>query len=307
VPGSGRRITGETVEGDEPADMFFGTEVHMRLHDTAQVFELRIPKLLKDAQGQWRIADPPELDGQFLLFIEMGFPLTQRLLSFEHYPYPLQTGNYWTYQVRREDRELSTDIPSPSEEVAEGTGEGPDDGGGPVAGEPPDPFAEDESAADLERYRDEVVDREDYDGYALVRIRRTYDDPERTTERFAYLMTAYRLYRCNADCRRNIEDISWLLAHLSHRTPELIFPLEPGMGWRTGGRLDADGEYQSRSQYESADVPAGNFVDAVCITKGTTLGREHRYFVRGIGVVLTRTEAATQITYAELIDYRIIP
>ncbi len=40
---------------------------------------------------------------------------------------------------------------------------------------------------------------------------------------------------------------------------------------------------------------------------GVVAGREDRYIAPGIGVVLTRMDGATETTYLELVDYRIIP
>ena len=92
--GAGRLVSGELAEGDEVPVMAFGTEVSMRLRDTDQVFVLRLPKLLVDSEGQWRIAAGPELGGMLELFMAMGFHLSPRLLAFEHYPLPYFTGNF---------------------------------------------------------------------------------------------------------------------------------------------------------------------------------------------------------------------
>ena len=280
--GSGRLVTGEVADDEQVPAMVLGTELRMRLRDTEQVFRLRLPKLLLNEDGQWRLAEAPEIGGMLSLFIDMGFHLSPSMLEFEHHPLPYFSGNYWTYQVRTE-RNPSSDDSSPAED------------------DEPD---QDEA---LPTFRDEVLSRDDYDGYALVRIRRSYDDLSRGEETDYYLLTARRLYYCERDCRRNIEDVSWLLAHLSRRTPELVFPLRPGIGWRTGGRFDSEGEYQTRSRFELADVPAGFFEQSVCVSQSIVEGREHRFFVRGLGVVLTRIDGGVETTYYELVDYRTIP
>jgi hypothetical protein len=289
--GAGRLASGELADDDEPSVMVWGTEVRMRLHDSDQVFRLRMPKLLVTPDGQWRLAEAPRIGGMLQLFIDMGFHLSPTLLAFEHYPLPLQTGNYWTYQVRVEEGEWDADARRRHRPRSEGDAAG--------TGQPAEPG--------LLTFRDDVVARQDYDAYALVRIRRRYDDPDQSTDRIDLLLTPRRVYRCNRDCRRRIEDVSWLLAHLSRRVPELIFPLRPGVAWRTGGRLDLDGEYQTRHDYEVADVPAGHFEHSVCITRSITEGREHRYFVPGIGIVLTHIDTPTESRFYELVDYRIMP
>jgi hypothetical protein len=290
-----RRVTGEIIPAgsSEPGEMVLGSEIVLRLGDTDQLFRLRLPKVLRDATGQWRLAEAPEVGGTLQLFTEMGFQLSGTLLSFEHYPLPWQTGNYWMYQVRTLERQVGE-----VEARIEGH---------------PEPERRDRSERVVARdpslplIRDEVASRQDYDGYSLVWIARTDGQPRSTPRRRAYLVTARRVYRCERDCQRHIDEIDWLLDHLSRRTPELIFPLRPGLGWRTGGRLSAEGEYQTRQREEVAHVPAGRFEGTICVTRSTNEGREHRYVAPGIGVVLTRVEGSTTTTYQELVEYRILP
>ena len=291
--GSGRLVTGEVADDEQVPAMVLGTELRMRLRDTEQVFRLRLPKLLLNAHGQWRLAEAPEIGGMLSLFIDMGFHLSPSLLEFEHHPLPYFSGNYWTYRIRREPRDLS-------DEANEDDNTSSNDS---AVDEELEPDQEEE----LPTFREDVLSRDDYDGYALVRIRRSYDDLSHGEENVYYLLTARRLYYCERECRRNIEDVSWLLAHLSRRTPELVFPLRPGIGWRTGGRYDSDGEYQTRSRFELADVPAGFFEQAVCVSQSIVEGHEHRFFVRGLGIVLTRIDGGVETTYYELVDYRSIP
>jgi len=277
---SGRLASGEQAEEPELAVMVWGTEVVMRLGETDQTFRLRLPKVLRTADGRWGLAEAPELGGRFEMYLAMGFHLSSQMLAFEHYPLPLHTGNYWTYQIRALPR---------------------------LAG---DGHAEPEHTLDhdLPRFRDEVVARDDFDGYALVRVRRNWlESDQRSSDRW-YVLTARRVFRCNRDCRRNIERIDWLLSHLSTSvTPEYVFPLSPGMGWRSGGRSDLEGDYQSWSDFELAVVPAGQFERAIRVTHSARAGRVNSFFVSGLGPVLERIDGATDTTYHELVDYRIIP
>ncbi|MBN1944908.1 MAG: hypothetical protein JW797_04490 [Bradymonadales bacterium] len=344
----GRLVTGAVARGNEQPVMYWGIEVRMRLFDTEQVFRLRFPKILQAPDGHWGLAEPPEVDGMLQLFVQMGFHLAPTMLSFEHYPYPLFTGNYWTYQVREVPRSSSMEADWGSGEAAV-----PEEPEGPVRSrerssmeEPLPPLEPDQTwtvelgpveeteeetggpnheedghpgegervgSGDVEeqtvypRFIDEVVSREDYEGYSLVEIGREYLDQTMTPTSRYYVLTARRIYRCDRDCRRNIRDISWLLVHFSRRVPDLVFPLRTSMGWRTGGRPDMRGECRTRSRLELADTPAGRFESTVCISRSTAQGKEHRFFQPGIGVVLTRIDGSTSIRYEELVDYRIIP
>jgi hypothetical protein len=266
--GSGRLVTGELTDDNQLAVMILGSEMRLHLRDSSQSFVLRVPKLLLSPDGRWQLAEAPRLGGMLELFMAMGLHLSPALLRFEHHPLPYFTGNYWTYRVRG-------DVP-----LAEG---------------------------DDPTYRDEVVSREEFDGYAVIEISRTWSDESRRTRNRHYLLTARRLFRCNADCRRNRSDVSWLLSDLSRRTPVLIFPLRPGIGWRTGGRLDVTGEYAASTSFEVADVPAGRYEQTVMVTNSGNRGTVHRYVVPGIGVVMTRIDGALDVSYEELIDYRVIP
>lgn len=279
--GSYRLVTGARATVPEEAIMVWGAELRMRRTDSDLVFRIRIPKLLKLPSGEWRIAEVPELGGRLEMFLAMGFHLSPVLLAFEHYPLPLHTANYWTYQVRSIPRLSPSEMGDVGHEADE----------------------------TLDRYRDVVLSRQEYDGYALVRLRREYlSDQERRDETVSYLLTARRMFLCNRDCRRNVENIDWLLSHFSNAvTPELVFPLLPNMSWRRGGRPDLDGDYRTWSEYESSNVPAGHFDRTVRVMNSARSGRTHRFLASGIGVVLVRIDGATDTVFHELVDYRIIP
>ena len=278
--GSYRMVSGERAPVPEVAVMVWGTDIRMRLRGSELVLRIRLPKLLRNTAGEWKLAEAPELGGRLQMFLDMGFHLSPTLLAFQHYPLPLHTGNYWAYQVRTVPRTSPDQLSQETHEL-------------------------DES---LPRFRDQVITREEYDGYALVRLDREFDDPEQRTETNYYLLTARRVFLCNRDCRRNIEDINWLLSHLSAAvTPDFVFPTGPAMGWRRGGRSDPDGDYVTWSQYEVAAVPAGHFDNTVRIMNSDRTGRTHRYFASGLGVVLTRIDRATHSDFYELVEYRTIP
>ncbi|MCA9562205.1 MAG: hypothetical protein KC561_01890, partial [Myxococcales bacterium] len=258
----------------------WGTDIRIRLEDTDLEFSIRLPKSLRTEDGNWGLAEPPELGGRLQMFVDMGFHLSPRLLAFEHYPMPYFSGNYWSYQIRTVERVDST----------EETGR------------------LHERDSELPRLRIEVESREDYGSYALVTLLYTYSDPSERPEREHLLLTPKRIFPCNRDCRRNINDLSWLLSHASSVvTPDLVFPLEPGMGWRRGGRSDPDGEYRTWTETEEVSVPAGHYTAAIRVVYPRTVGREHRFFVSGLGTVLRRVDGPLETTYYELIDYRIIP
>ena len=278
--GSYRLVSGERADDPANATMVWGTDIRMRLRGSDLILRLRLPKLLLNQSGQWKLAEPPELGGRLQMFLNMGFHLSPTLLAFQHYPLPLQTGNYWTYQVRTVPRTSPDQLSQETHELDEA----------------------------LPRFTDQVISREEYDGYALVRLDREFGDPEQRTETLHFLLTPRRVFRCNRDCRRNIEDVGWLLSHLSATvTPDFVFPLGPGVGWRRGGRTDLDGDYVTWSQYEVATVPAGHFEATVRIMSSDRSGRTHRYFASGLGVVLTRIDRATHSDFYELVEYRIIP
>jgi hypothetical protein len=274
--GALRMADGTLSEEAGTGVMVWGTEILARYQETDLVFSIRFPKVLQGLEGDWGIAEAIEVDHRLQMFMEMGFHLPPEMLAFEHYPIPFQTGNYWSYSVREA---LRTGAVADEVEPHEG-----------------------------HTVRDEVLRREDYNGYALVQIQRTYGEEERAPEQRYYLLSATRLFECSRECRRHIEDMDWLLLHLSNQvTPVLLLPMNVGLTWRRGGRLDEGGSHRSWSDLETVQVPGGMFERAYHISYSSRSGLEHWYWVADVGPALIRIDGSTAITSFELIDYRVLP
>lgn len=272
--GRPRAVDGSVAEEDEAAVMHWGNELTFTIRGTDLEFTLRFPNLLVDERGLWKLRAAPTVEAGFEAYRDMGLDLMPELMDTEHAPIPLSVGNYWHYQTRRP-----------------GTGEGETAYG----------------TLTRDGHRDSVVEVSEHQGYRVARFRRVYDDPNRSSSRFAWLVTPTRLFECGRECVRRADDPAWVLAYGRRTTPLCVFPVERGTGWGAGGHDTRNNAWRVAPEPAEVSVPAGTFPDAFELVRSTAAGRESTYFVPGIGMVMLRTQSAVETLVEELVDYRILP
>lgn len=270
--GRPRKVDGSLATANETPVMHWGSELTFGIRGTQLEFTLRFPNILVDERGVWRLRSAPTLEGRFASYRAMGLDLMPELMDSEHAPMPLSVGNYWQYRTRT-------------------------------------PAAADAAPAATARpgYRDAVTEVATHDGYRVVRFRRMYDDPNRQSERFAWLVTPTRLYECGRECLHRAADVSWILGYGERETPLFVFPLRRGTGWAGGGQDHRNNVVRVSPEGSEVAVPAGTFPDASELTRSTSAGRVSTFFVPGIGVVMRRTQTTLETTVEELADFRILP
>jgi hypothetical protein len=273
VVGRPRSITGAVVEEQEPVAMHWGNELTIQLVDTNSTFSLRFPKLLVTSDGIWKLAAAPTVDQRFRAFRALGIDRKPELMNPEHAPIPLSVGNFWHYRTRR-----------------------------PSGGDTATEFG----VITQDGYRDEVTEVEDHGGYRVVRFRRVFDNPVRAIESFAWLVTPLRVYRCDRDCQRHAGDVTWTLNYAANQVPILTYPLIAGESWGAGGEDGRNNVFRIQPDRVAVEVPAGSYGESFEVSRITPRGRESRFFVPGIGVVLARDDAGFATTLEELTDYRVL-
>ena len=283
--GKGRNLAGKlaTPETDELVQ-HWGNELRIELMDSDKVFTIRIPKIVKTPQG-WRIAAPIELDKTLQLFLETGMHLKSDLLTSEHYPMPLEVGNFWKYRIEKGELQVE-----------------------PTSGEilKNNPVPQEATVNDMIT---DIIHRE---GYWIVSFERTLVDPEKDQEEpevshFSWLVTPGAIYPCKRDCKNNADSINYLLGYLLHQTPVYVFPLEVGQKWDMFGKKDNFYKYEVRALHrDPIVVPSGSFSQVYEIFGSVEEGRESRFFVPGIGVVMRTVRGSVGQKTEVLIKHRLI-
>lgn len=274
--GEGRTVGGKIAQGEEPVAQHWGNVLRLAWRGTEQVFEVRIPKILRvrrAGETTLRVASPMQADGRMALMHAVGMHLKPELLRAAEYPYPLQVGNFWRYRRYRGEQRKEVD-PFEAGLTVESTA--------PDAG-----VARSEEATEA---LDEVMSIDRYGTWRLVRVRRSYNDTQLTKEDAWWLVMPRRIYLCIRACRNNIEDAAWLLTYIDQQTPIYVFPLRGGAAWGVGGR---DGDTFRTTAVESVETPAGVFDGVVRIEGSGPLGtfdptlaaRQTRDVVWGQGLV----------------------
>lgn len=289
--GKGATIWGKEPRRGEQTVQHWNNAVIFRLakpgEDTSQIvptteeesskdgpfFELALGRMLKTPDGEWRLASAPSFSGAFHVWLRSGFHLKAKMLTPEHHPFPLSVGNFWRYRVRR-----AGDIAPDEEELLDVT---------------------------PEEVRLEVTEVDKYDGYRIVTLRRTHTRDKQSVSTQRLLVTARLLYFCTSYCKYKGADLGYVLGYVRINTPLMVFPIEGGMGWRTGGRRPTSSSrptYTVREAVEDIVVPAGQFAETLPV-EGK---REVRWFKPGVGIVQrsVRTDHGTRTQ--ELIEYRVL-
>lgn len=273
VVGRPRTVTGAVAAENDVIAMHWGNELTIQLVDTSSTFALRFPKILLTSEGIWKLAAAPTVDQRFRAFRALGIDRKPELMNPEHAPIPLSVGNFWHYRSRR-----------------------------PSGGDTATAFG----VLTQDGYRDEVTEVEDHEGYRVVRFRRVFDNPIRSIESFAWPVTPLRVYRCDRDCQRHANDVSWTLTYAANQVPILTYPLIAGDSWGAGGEDGRNNVFRTQPDRVAVEVPAGSYSETFEVSRITPRGRESRFFVPGIGVVLARTDAGFATTLEELTDYRVL-
>lgn len=277
--GKGRNLAGKIAQPEvDEVIQHWGNELRIELLDTEKVFTIRIPKIVQTSNG-WRIAQPVELDKTLQLFLESGMHLKTDLLTSEHYPMPLEVGNYWKYRVEKTVGETLIQ-PESGQEVM---------------------------------LTDMITDIIHKQGYWIVMFERTLQDPSKVTEEgqetthFSWLVTPHLILPCYRDCRNNADNVGYLLGYISRQTPIFMFPIETGQKWNTAGQKSNFYRYEVRTRHETPIVvPGGSFSGAYEIFGSIEEGRESRFFVPGTGIVMRQVRSGAGQKREVLVRHRLI-
>ena len=291
--GKGRNLAGKIADPEtDEVLQHWGNELRIELLQSDKKFVIRVPKIVKTPQG-WRIAQPIDVDSSLRVFLETGMHLKSDLLRSEHYPMPIEVGNFWKYRVEKGERSTFNDHET----------------GKNAAKSPTDP----ESALPLSTVTvtDMITDVMHRDGYWIVVFEKTTVDssqPDPETETFAWLVTPRMVFICKRDCRNQADNICYLLGYIMRQTPIFIFPLDVGQKWDVAGSRTARySRYEVRKYHQDpVVVPGGAYTGVFEIFGSVEEGRESRYFMPGTGIVMRIVRSGAGIKREELIQHRLI-
>lgn len=252
------------------------------------LFTVSLGRMLKTPDGEWRLAAPPEVSSLFKVYLNAGLHLKAELMAPEHHPFPLSVGNFWRYTIARASKANQEAAPPPvNDDDEEAT--------------------EERSEPTTEEVRIEVVEVEKFDGYRMVTLRRQQKNTRTRTDTLRYLVTPRRLYHCSSFCRYKIKDMNFILGYVRKQTPLLIFPLNKGISWKSGGvRVTRGARYHIREKDELAVVPAGEFSNTLVIGGRSGSSYTTRYFKPGVGIVQRVKRSNSDTRVEELVEYRIL-
>lgn len=308
--GSPRTIRGDQVDEGAPAQ-YWNNVLRFSLTESDVQFRIDVPKVLRfdvperrdgaeDAEAaenadpkqeayRLGVASTLEIGRKLHVFLDAGFHLKPELLDAAEYPFPLQVGNFWRYRRR------TAEAPSRSSSSSELTVETPLEATEVTV-----------SVEGVDRYRTR----------RLVHLRARYNDADLTLDRAYWLLSPRRIYICPRPCRRQVDDLDWLLRFLARQTPIFVFPLERGRTW--GGSEDRT--FEVVSDWTDAEVPAGSFFGSTLVEGTGPLGddvpfgsidRLQRVFSPGNGIVERRyrtiLDGEQRRVVETLSDYRIMP
>ena len=306
--GKGRNLAGKIADPEtDEVVQHWGNELRIELVQSDKRFAIRVPKIVKTPQG-WRIAQPIDVDSGLRMFLEAGMHLKSDLLRSEHYPMPLEVGNFWKYRVEKGDRVSFSD--NDSGKINKKTEKSPNSGAN--ADGNARLRAEQGSGSGM-TVTDMIVDVKHREGYWIAVFERTSADassPEAQpdTETFAWLVTPRMIFPCRRDCRNQADNIGYLLGYMMKQTPIFVFPIEAGAAWDAAGTRSARyARYEVRKYHQEAVVvPDGAYIGVYEIFGSVEEGRESRYFMPGTGVVMRIVRSGAGIKREELIQHRLI-
>lgn len=280
-PGDPRRLDGKPASKDEDIAQYWNGKLTMRYVPSELRFELPVLKVLK-IQGEpsrYYLGSPIGSDPLLHVLVSSGVHLKPELMRPEEYPYPLQVGSFWRYVRFPEGHE--DDVVNP-EEMA--------------------------TAVVVE-----VVSVDRFDTLRLIRLRRSYNDSQLTKTDEWWVASPRRIYICDGGCRRNIENLSWILRYFSSQAPIYTFPLKSGATWGAGG-YDNNPTFQV-ALGEPIDLPGGVFPSTLVLTGQGALGAwdsviaypQSRIFVWGKGLIQRRLQTPKGVIIESLSEYRLMP
>jgi len=295
--GKGRDISGKLARPGDDIVMHWNSSVRMQLHGTDKKFVLRVPKIVKTRSG-WKVMGELDVDPTLRTWLEAGMHLKPELLTSEHYPLPLEVGNFWKYRVKYHGPRPPPPRPRPQEQPTDGgeAGDNPDASNPAVAVEPMgDPTV-----------RVTVTDVARREGYLIATLERELRHGAVKVDTYRSLVTPRRVYPCTRDCFARIDDIAYLLGYMAQQTPTYVFPIGPGKTWGKAGRAGGRDPYEVKPERQRAEVPAGDFPAALVIAGSIEEGREERYFVPGTGVVKRTVRSGLGPRTEVLTEYRLM-
>ena len=287
--GKGRTLAGKVATPDQDEVVqHWGNELRLELIDSEKVFVIRVPKIVKTTLG-WRIAQPIEMDSTLRTFLETGMHLKSDLMTSEHYPFPLEVGNFWKYRVEYPERARPLVVQTQDDTEA------------------PTPLSQETTVTRM------ITDIVRKDGFWIISFEETTVDPGSTLldgaeiNHFSWLATPRMIFPCMRDCRNNADNISYLLGYLARQTPYYAFPLDVGKRWTTAGRRDTYNRYEVKPKPEDPLItPSGAFNNIFDISGSIEEGRENRFFTPGIGVIKRTVRSGIGLKTELLIKYRLI-
>ena len=94
---------------------------------------------------------------------------------------------------------------------------------------------------------------------------------------------------------------------MMRETPVMIFPLPEEGAWGKAGEDVRDNRYEIEPGEHFVQTSRGEFPGARLIVGSIEAGREERYFVRNIGVVMRKVRSGAGLVTEELIGSRLMP
>lgn len=278
--GPPRYVDGKLAESMDVAEMVSGSLLRVHILGSSIDFDVRVPRLLRDADGRWWIGEPLQVSDTWESFRRPGLALKPELLMAQHAAFPFDVGNYWHYEVKSIPLDGST-------------------------------RQEDVQPTRALSYRDTVSDVHNGSNWLVVSLRRTFADPARTPETRHLVITARHIYPCTNECWRRRQNLTFLVGYMTRTTPMLIQPAMRTQSWREGGRAAGTGRAGGRATRvaELSDqtlvVPAGAFSQSVLIRDADGGTGPTIYFSNGVGILREERRQGATLHQANLVQYRI--
>lgn len=281
VLGAPRMIDGKIADSLESAQMISSSVLRIHVLNSTIDFDIRIPRLIKDLDGRWWIADAPQVSETWTSFRRPGLDLKPELLMAQHAAFPFDVGNYWHYEVKTV----------------------------PLAGQVK---PEDVQPTRALSYRDTVSDVFNGTNWLVVSLRRTFADPARTPEIRHLIVTPRHVYPCTTECWRRRENLTFLVGYMGRTTPLIIQPALRTQAWREGGRVTGTARSGNQRATRVAElnsepmvVPAGAFEKSVQIRDADGGSGPTIHFANGVGILREERRDGATLHQANLVQYRI--
>lgn len=303
--GKGRNLAGKIAspETDEVVQ-HWGNELRVELLNSDKSFTIRVPKIVKTRFG-WRIAQPIDVDKSLRAFLETGMHLKTDLLRSEHYPMPLEVGNFWKYRIEKGDDGSWHGLTKKTSETQKKENH--------AANTNSEEKIKPQSVSTDSTVTDMIIDIVHREGYWIVTFERTWNQEgdsgkEPESKVYSWLVTPRMVFPCLRDCRNQVDSIGYLLGYIMRQTPIFVFPTEVGSRWDVGGsRSNRYSRYEVRQYHQDpVVVPDGAYIGVYEIFGSIEEGRETRFFMPGTGIVMRIVRSGAGIKRESLIQHRLI-